>query len=412
MLFKLKKFPSIIFLTLLFLLSFSYFTQENRLSYRAFAQEKFDPLKPDDDDPFIPDSDRELSPFERSRIERFIVELDTQANGLLEEGMPDKAFLLWYRELRLRRELGVFEEIEGLSKVGKIAWDENRTLDARIIGERLDEIYLDETDDAEDNDTNIDPMLLNALGEAHRNLRNIDNGLKIYEELLSLYRSNNDDEKVKPTLEIVGELYLAKFDYDNAVFVYEELLKFAQDEGNSFEEVEVLNQLNYIYSQTLEPENGIITRKRLVERYQDNGNLDKIPILQIAIGDDYQLLEKYEEASVVYQEAFTLARDLDMLALAGDALKKLGELYVITGNQEFALDIYEELLKVEYQTYDYYNLMNTFDQIGQIHLELGNYSQSLDAFQKGLDIAHTFGQRVDYFIAQIEVVNEEINSAN
>ncbi|MGH2414827.1 MAG: tetratricopeptide repeat protein, partial [Microcystaceae cyanobacterium] len=99
---------------------------------------------------------------------------------------------------------------------------------------------------------------------------------------------------------------------------------------------------------------------------------------------------------------------LQEFGAAGEALTKLGDLYRTYHQDNYVLQIYQELLKVEQQSYNYYGLMNTYDRIGKIHLEQQNYAQALAAFKQALEIAKTLSYQEDYFISQIEQVNQKI----
>ena len=77
---------------------------------------------------------------------------------------------------------------------------------------------------------------------------------------------------------------------------------------------------------------------------------------------------------------------------------------------DYALQIYQELIKVHELGYNYYGLMNTYDQIGQIYLERKNYPQALLAFQKGAELAQAIRYREQYFQTQITQINQAINN--
>jgi len=88
-------------------------------------------------------------------------------------------------------------------------------------------------------------------------------------------------------------------------------------------------------------------------------------------------------------------------------LKKLGDLYRNYKKPEFALQVYQVLLQVDQQSYNYYNLMNTYDQMGQIYLERGDMEQAKTAFQQGLELAKSLKYQENYFVTQIERVSKQ-----
>ena len=86
-------------------------------------------------DPVIPAGygRRELSSFEKYRIEKTIAELSQSGTAAWSQGNQDKALVLWYRQLKLIRVLDRQREISVLGDIGAIAWKENRGADVRHI---------------------------------------------------------------------------------------------------------------------------------------------------------------------------------------------------------------------------------------------------------------------------------------
>jgi tetratricopeptide (TPR) repeat protein len=220
-------------------------------------------------------------------------------------------------------------------------------------------------------------------------------------------REEGDREEQEEILETMARLHLAWFDYPKAAATYEELLALAQARGDRVSELAYLQELIEIYDQAEQPENALQFKQRLAQTYTNEDNLAQLPALKIAIAEDYEALERLDEASQTYQEAYTLAWSLQQYAYAGDALGKLANLYLENDQPQYALQVYEVLLQVEQQSYDFYGLMNAYDRIGQIHLEQRNYPQALSAFQRGLELAQSLQYQENYFSTQIERVNQQ-----
>lgn len=378
----------------------------------------FNPLESTQSDPLLPQPPvkRPLSPLEKRRIRQGTVELDTQAQTLLEAGNEDKAFAFWYRELRLQRVLSRLEEIAALGRVGAIAWEKNRSADLTIITQRLVEIEQQATAEAE-----LSPQLLTSFGQAYQQLRELDRAINIYQQILTDARQQNDANTERTTLKTLGKLYLAKFDYLQAASIYEELLSFAQQEqketvnsreDNSSTAETYLRQLIEIYNQSLQPAKALPLKQQLAEKYLKDRQIEQLAPLKIAIADDYQAIKQLQKASQNYQEAYTLALSLQQFALAGDALQKLAELHHASHQPDKALQAYQKLLVVNQNSYDYYGLMDTYDRMGQIYWEQANYPLALSAYERGLTVAQSLNYRVDYFTTQITKTKEQIQQTN
>jgi tetratricopeptide (TPR) repeat protein len=77
-------------------------------------------------------------------------------------------------------------------------------------------------------------------------------------------------------------------------------------------------------------------------------------------------------------------------------------------------EIYQKLLKVEQQSYNYYGLMKVYEAIGQIYQEAKQYPPALRAYQQALTLARSlkYEDGEDYFVNQIQTINAESQGVN
>lgn len=374
------------------------------------AQEKpkpdappINPLEIIKPDPLLPQLPKKatLSPEQRASLRQSLDELNAKASALLQAEQVPAALEIWYRELRLRRALGYVEEVQALGRVGEVAWQRTLKPDAKIITKRLQDIQQEAQ---EKKLMNLE--LQQALGQAYRQVRLLEPAVAIYEKILADAQTRTDTEAQETTLKTLAELNLAWFNYPKAAAAYEDLLARAQAKSDRVNEVFYMQQLLYVYDKAKQPANALKTKQRLVQTYLSQQDPTKIPSLKIGIGADYEALNQPQEASQSYQEAYALAWSARQFAFASEALKKLGILYRSHNQSESALQVYEVLVKSEQQAFNFFGLMDAYDQIGQINLEKKNYPQALAAFQKGLEVAKSLKYQEAYFISQIERVNK------
>ncbi|NBD16522.1 MAG: tetratricopeptide repeat protein [Cyanobacteria bacterium] len=359
---------------------------QNPLQVETFA----DPLLPEI--PVI----RPLSPLEQFRLKEPVEQLNQQAQQVYQEGKVEEAFQVWYRELRLRQKLDRIEEVEALGRVGEVAWQENRSSDFRNIEERLR--VIEKTARAENNRD-----LLAALAENYEQMRELDGAIALYEILAE------DRENPTPLLEKIAQLHADQFHYQDAARTYEQLLAEAEAQGNTQTVINYLKQLKNWYEQADNPEAGIETKQRLIEIYQEQKNLDALPTLMVALADDYQTLEQFAQASRTYQEAFKLARSQQKYAIAAIALENLAELYRNDSSLDTTLDIYQQLIVIQEQSYDYYGLMVTYDKIGEIYQQQNHQKQARIAYEKALEFAQSLSYQEDYFRNKIQNLQSSKN---
>jgi tetratricopeptide (TPR) repeat protein len=357
------------------------------------------PLELTEPDPLLPTLviERPLSPQEQNVLDAALNELNQQAQGRFQAGDVVGAFELWNRELRLRRFLGVEQEVTSLSRVGEVAWRENQVTEVRVIAQRLQEIQQEV-----ETRSPVDYDLLLRIAQAYQSLRARDQATALYETLLVQARQDQNVNRERQILQALGEMHLAWFDYPNASSAYEQLLIFSQALPDQELEIFALQQLSRIYQDNRQPEEAIVVQQRLVDIYQSRREFEKISVLKQLIGDEYLALNRPDLAATNYQEAFAVARSAQQYAYAGDALQRLANLYVTLDRFEDALVVYQLLLDVRQQSYDDFGIMNTYDQMGQIHRVTGNTEQAVVAFRRALEVAQRLNYKVSYFNTQIE----------
>lgn len=387
------------------------------------------PLESTEPDPLLPNPPAVgdfLSETQRERLAPELDRLNEEALILLEQGDPFGAFNLWTRELRLRRYFGLLPEIAALQRVGLIAWNNNQRLYLQFLVERLEEILQqiksEETPDLE---------ILEALGTAFKETRSKELAIETYQTILDYARQQEKILQEERALSEMGQVYLNWLDYQAAAQVYEELLetqqqiKLLRSEGilppppppqvnaegetiNQPSEVQSLENLSFIYGQLEQPLKSIAAKERLVGYYLQLENFQPIPDLKLAIGSDYEQLGQLQQASQNYQEAYTVATTIQQLANASEALGRLARLYRSQEQTKTALELYQAQLLIEQQSYNFYGMMNVYDNLGQLYFDQKAYQRALAAYRQGLQIAQQLKYREDHFVKRIETVNRQI----
>ena len=385
------------------------------LSFPVYAQsnnednpEEFppDPLEFRTLDPMLPQSARDKKPLteeEKIQLQQSLNELNQQATELFQTGDKVTAFAVWYRELRLTRVLGLIPEVQALGRVGAIAWEENSREDIQFITRRLQAIQTEATAKPI-----VELELWRVLATAYEQVRSPDKAVLAYEKILRAAREEKNSDEIVATLLKIGELSLNWFDYQKAAVTYNELLTLAKEQNNNEQQITYLKQLAYIYEQLKQPLQFINTNQQLIELYQNQQNFTEIPDLKLAIGNKLESLGQIQEAAQQYEETYSFAWSIQQYSGAAEALRKLVALQLSLKQIDTALETSQVLLQTDQLAQNFYGMMTTYDQIGQLYLEQKNYSQALAAFEKGLAIAKQLSYREAYFTRQIQEVSKQI----
>ncbi|MEH1787803.1 hypothetical protein [Nostoc sp.] len=370
------------------------------------------PLEITTPDPLSPRSPKDKQPLtlqERQELEPALDALNQEAAAKLQAGEPEAAFEVWNRELRLRRFFGSLAEVQALSRVGAIAWNQNNGEEVQYITQRLQTIQ--KQTQSQKKIAPIDLELWRSLGQAYQNVRSSKLAIEAYNQVLLVVREQKDPTAVVETLNTIGQLHLSWFDYPKAAPIYEELLSLATSLGERGNEVIYLQLLAYIYEQTNQPQQSLNVLNKLAEIYVNEKDLTKIPELKLAIASDYESLAKKDpnlllEAFKNYQEAYTTAWQLQEYVRAGEALQKLITLYRSQRQTDEALQASQILVQIQAQAANFYGMMQAYDQIGQLYVERKEFPQALTAFQKGLKLAQQLKHEEAYFTGQIEKLSK------
>ncbi|WP_066426991.1 lipopolysaccharide assembly protein LapB [Anabaena sp. 4-3] len=371
------------------------------------------PLEITTPDPLLPSLPKKqpLSLAEQQQLQIALDELNQQATAKLQAGDKKAAFEIWNRELRLRRYLGAVGEVQALSRVGDIAWQQSDRQQLYYITQRLQTIQKQAQPKKSKTQTNIDFPLLQALGVAYQKVRSPKPAIEIYQQILAVVRQQQDTSAEIDTLKTLGELNLSWFNYPQAATAYEELLNFTTARGASQDELTYLQQLAYIYQQGKQPQKAIEVLSRLKAIYSQNDDQTQLPSVQQAIAANYEILAQenpdlLEAAFTNYQQAYQTAWQLQQFARAAEALQKLIPLYRSQGQIDAALQTNQILLETEVRAANYYGMMQAYDQMGQLYLDKKDYPQALTAFQYGLELARHIKHQEAYFTQQIETVSK------
>ncbi|MBO1048584.1 MAG: hypothetical protein HEQ10_12985 [Dolichospermum sp. DEX182a] len=361
-------------------------------------------------DPILPNlpHKRELTLTELEKLKTDLDGLNQEAQVTLQGEDKKKAFEIWNRELRLRRFLGTLSEVEALSRVGEIAWNQNEREQVRYISQRLQVI---QSEIGKQKSTDL--QLWQSLGKAYQKIRFPKLGILAYEQILILVKQQQDSSGEMETLKNIGELHLSWFDYPQAANTYQKLLNLAINQGDKTNELGYLQQLAYIYSQGKQPQAAIDILNKLVQVYTREQNLSQIPALKLAIAANYESLAQKDpnlkqQAFDNYQAAYTGAWQLEQYAKAGEALEKLITFYRSQKQIDAALQTSQILIETQTLANNSYGLMSAYDQIGDLYLERRESTQALTAFQKGLEIAQQLKYQELYFTQKIEKLKPEI----
>jgi tetratricopeptide (TPR) repeat protein len=360
-----------------------------------------DPVDDVERDPLLPslDVERAFSPLELYDLDQGLDLLDRQAQLLLNAGEMDDAFELWLREVRLRRVMGLAEELAALDRVSRLAWEAQRSTEIRLMSLRLREVWqagvlADSLAESE----------LLQIAQLFETLRDEPSILAVYAQLADRAAQRGDGITQRDYLAKLAEQQLQWFNYDEAAAIYQRLLSDATAREQSVQQINWLRQLIYSYQQNDDYAQAATAQRQLAELYQAQGDVEKLPELLVALGNNYAKLNQSQTAIEYYRSAYSYAQRLQQYSFSSQVLLQLGQLYRDLNELDQAIAMYDLLVRVEGQSYNTYGIMNAYDLLGTVYRDQGDRASALAAFEAGLTQAQQLDHRQDYFQSQIQTV--------
>lgn len=353
------------------------------------------PLEDDPRDPLLPDPpiQRPLSPLEKLALEADLDRLAATAAELFANGQSESAYELWMREVRLRRLLGLNQELTAIERVGQLVWDAGRSQEVRLLTARLEVIRAD----LQAPPVNMEPLqrvadLFALLGEA-------EEAIATYQQLADISQKQGQPVQHQTYLETIAQIQRRWFKFLEAALTYQEL--YALEVATPEDKILYLQRVADSYSQVKQFQQALEAQQVLLQFYQWQRELSPIPALRLSMGEHHQALNQLEAASQQYQRAYEQAIAIPQFAIASQSLKSLAQLYQQVGRDSDRIYLYQQLILVERASYSAFGVMFAYDQLGQTYEDLNQPEMAIEAYRQGLAIAEQLNHRQQHFRAQI-----------
>lgn len=362
-------------------------------------------------DPLLPSLtlNRPLSPLERRLIEETIVQLNQDAQQLLETSQTDQAFDLWFRILNLQRRLGRSQEITGLGNIGEQAWKAGRRIELEAITDRLHRL---ETDLRKSPQQTLSPDG-KALGLAYQQVRDLNAAQTFYQFQLQLAEQQQDSTAM---VEILTELITVQWgalNYALATDYTQQKLTLLRSGPVTLESLEeersLLNSLAFLAQQIGDYPTQISALEETIALTLDLGLAEEVPALWADLGNAYRANKQFNLAVQSYYQGYAFAQENQQYEAAQRILASLGQLQEAEGELQDAIQTYELLRQVHRYSSNLLGLLDSYDRLGQLYLQIQQPEQAQEQFEQGLTLARRLKYReseFEVYLQQFEEVEE------
>lgn len=362
-------------------------------------------------DPLLPSLtlNRPLSPLERRLIEETIVQFNQDAQQLLETSQTDQAFDLWFRILNLQRRLGRSQEITGLGNIGEQAWKAGRRIELEAITDRLHRL---ETDLRKSPQQTLSPDG-KALGLAYQQVRDLNAAQTFYQFQLQLAEQQQDSTAM---VEILTELITVQWgalNYALATDYTQQKLTLLRSGPVTLESLQeersLLNSLAFLAQQIGDYPTQISALEETIALTLDLGLAEEVPALWADLGNAYRANNQFNLAVQSYYQGYAFAQENQQYEAAQRILASLGQLQEAEGELRDAIQTYELLRQVHRYSSNLLGLLDSYDRLGQLYLQIQQPEQAQEQFEQGLTLARRLKYReseFEVYLQQFEEVEE------
>ncbi|NJR67208.1 MAG: hypothetical protein HC771_00015 [Synechococcales cyanobacterium CRU_2_2] len=408
-------------------------------------------LAPDPQDALLPANAAQnaakgkLPPADLQQIRVNAARLDQEANAAYQARNIVQAYGVWFRALRLLQYAAEEEEIVALGRIGAKAWGDGLAVESQAIAQRL--LVLDQAIAPQTKTVAAEPepraqtiAIQEKLALAHEQVGALDPAIARYEWLLAQDPLGSNQSAPNPRLITkLAQLNLARLNYPDAA----RYTAIQREQGRSgspapaltqpsaspeappsetqLTETQLTERLAYIYEQNGQWEAAIAQQQKLLERYslpqpailqpnlaqlnpaQPNAGqapptLSKRPALLVAIGVNQAKAGFDTAATQTYQAAYREAQAQQQFGVSHEALANLALLYEQRSQHQDTLTVYTVLLRVDELSYNVFGLLQTYENMGQLQVKLGDR----DAAQRALSQALHLAKLLDYRVTEIQ----------
>lgn len=186
---------------------------------------------------------------------------------------------------------------------------------------------------------------INNLAIIHKRREHYDQALHLNLEALEIREALRDTEKIATSLTNIGMLYSNKRAFDLAKEYYDKALNFQEQINHTFGKAVTYNNLGLMYNNMNDHENAVLYYQKSIDIYESIGRKDKTALAYVNIGESY-IGSKPELALTFLNKAEKIAGEIDHKPLRLQVTYAIGNNYQIQNRYLEAVDYYNQMISL------------------------------------------------------------------
>lgn len=191
----------------------------------------------------------------------------------------------------------------------------------------------------------------------------------------------------------LGSAYRDLGQLEDAVKYYEQALAIAQQLGDDYGVGLNYGRLGIVYRLLDKPRQAIELLEQGLELMREVGNRRWEGIILSHLGSAHRDLNEYDRTVEYYEMSWAIASDIGDKRGEGIALRKLGTVYRHMGQLDQSIHYLEQARKIAYHAGDKRELGITLGNLGMAYKDKGDLQGAVKFMEDGLTIARDIGDR-------------------
>jgi tetratricopeptide (TPR) repeat protein len=241
---------------------------------------------------------------------------------------------------------------------------------------------------------------LGNLGNAYRNLGQMERAIEHYEQALAIARAIGDKRGEGNALGSLGLAYTALGQVERAIEHYEQALAIDREIGDRRGEEADLGNLGSAYHSLGQVERAIEYFEQALTIDREIGDKRGEGADLGNLGNAYGDLGQVERAIEYYGQALAIAREIGDRRGEGSRLGNLGLAYADLGQVERAIEYYGQALAIAREIGDRMGESSVLNNLGVAYEGQGDYARALTYYEQALTIFREIG--ASHLIAKSE----------
>ncbi len=317
-----------------------------------------------------------------------IKEYDSLARMYMENGLPNSAIEMYGHIIDIKP-----DNFDVRVKLTELLADEGKVEDAveqyfSLVNTYMEENRFDEASQLYQEIIKLQPDNVKAyrkLSELYIEIKEIDRGISVLEDLAKLYMTKNKPDDVIDIYQEIGDIYLSRQQVDSALSSYEKIIGIYSEKGEDKEKITYYRKIIDTLVSQEQGEKALDFQKELA------GILFKVGDLEASVSEYKDIVQTYiktgrvEETIDIYRIFINNYLKMDKYTQAINDCRYIVSIYLENKLSASAIEIYKLLADIYYRQKQVLEASEVLKIIGDIYMSENNTEEAIEHYKKAAE---------------------------